>query len=283
MAGIVQTTANLWEVLCRDLQTQRETLPTDQHPSAAEQFVASARQVLRPESPRLCDALEIAGDVCQAAAAEGEATRHFATALKLAIELTNLLSAARISAKLAYLHTSQGDDEKATAYFEEALSFYDQAGDHSQHTPLLSQLAAVWRRRGDFDAAQRCYENALRLSVSLHGPNHPETAMLHNNLGVCLIEARKYREAETAHMQALGVRESNFGANHPDVAQSMANLAVVYHGTGQYQKAEKYYLASLEIYRKFRTDAEPEVRTILDNYAALKKKTGAGVTQEPVK
>jgi len=63
----MQTTANLWDTLCRDLEAERSQTSHDQQSVAAQRFKETAAKMFQESSPRRCDSLEIAGDVCQAA------------------------------------------------------------------------------------------------------------------------------------------------------------------------------------------------------------------------
>src|SRR6186713_1944162 len=99
----MQTTANLWEVLCRDLESERQTAKADQCQEIARKFLDAARHVLRPDSPRLCDAIEIAGDVSQAAGHFKEAAVNFKDALEKSQQFGPVPSTARLAAKLALL------------------------------------------------------------------------------------------------------------------------------------------------------------------------------------
>jgi len=270
----MQTTANLWEVLCRDLESQRQTARAEQYHEIAEKFLAAARQVLRANSPKMCDAIEIAGDICQASGHRREAIENFREALNSSLAIGVTTSAARVAAKLALLLDQMGEVREARQAYESALSLYEQSHDHSQHTMLLSQLGALRKRSGDVTGAIEAYERAMEVAMALHGDTHPEVSAAANNLGVAYIEARNFDRAESLHMQALATRERCYGATHPEVAQSMANLAVVYHSTGQYDKAEAFYSGALKIYKRFRGSDDAEMQTVQANYDSLLAKLG---------
>ncbi len=263
------TTANLWEVLCRDLEAERQTAKAEQYQDIVRKFLGAARQVLRPDSPRLCDAIEIAGDVHQAAGQWQEAALNFKDALEKSQQFGPAPSTARLAAKLALVLDRLGETGEARGFYETALSLYESMRDHSQHAMLLNQLGALCKGQGDMDAAEKYYLRAMEVAGRLHGDNHPETAAAANNLGVAYIETRDFVKAENLHMQALAIREKCYGAMHPEVAQSMANLAVVYHAMGNPQKARAFYVGALKTFKCFRDGNDPEVQTVQANYDAL--------------
>ncbi len=269
----MQTTANLWEVLCRDLESERQTAKAEQYQEIARKFLDSSRRVLRPDSPRLCDAIEIAGDVHQAAGQLQEATVNFKDALDRSRQVGPATATARLAAKLALVLDSQGETNEARAYYEEAILLYETMRDHSQHTMLLNQLGALCKNQGDMAAAEKYYMHAMEVAGMVHGQNHPETATAANNLGVACIETRDFVKAENLHMQALSIREKCYGAMHPEVAQSMANLAVVYHLMGSHQKARAFYEGALNTFKRFRAGNDPEVQTVQANYESLLQQT----------
>jgi tetratricopeptide (TPR) repeat protein len=267
----MQTTANLWEVLCRDLEEMRTRTSTEQHRAAAERFREAAAQVFRPGSPRLCDALEISGDVCQASGFLAEAARDFEEALTQNLAIGATGAAARVAAKLALLLDHMEKAGPAQDSYLRALELFDADHDHTQHCMLLSNLAALEKRTGQLESALSHYNEAIELASRLYGEVHPETALAFNNLGVAQTEAANWVEAENAHMRALGIREKLFGAMHPEVAQSLGNLAVVYHSSGNHQKAEAFYRAALKTYNAFLAPGDPAIEHVTANFEALKK------------
>lgn len=261
----MQTTANLWEVLCRDLESEKQSAKAEEYQEIARKFLATAREVFPADSPRLGDAIEIAGDVCQAAGHFSGALTDFEEALKVATPI----SSARLTAKIAMLHERLGDAVAARSHYEKALGLYDQVRDPSQRVMLLNQLGALCKREGDLAAATTHYRDALTTATRRFGEMDPETAIAANNLGVTYIEMGDYVQAENLHMQALSIRENTYGALHPEVAQSMANLAVLYHAMGTYDKARGFYLGALQIYERFCEADDPAVQAVRANLESL--------------
>ena len=265
----MQTTANLWEVLCKDLEAQRSHATGECHRLAAQKFKEAAQQVFRQSSPRLSDALEIAGDVCQAAGFFPDASQDFKGSLSHNLENGNITAAARVAAKLALVSEHQGEEAAARRYYGQALELYEAAHDYSQHCMLASNLAGLEKHSGNFPACERHYLQALETAVRLHGEIHPEVALVCNNLAIAYTEARDWVRAENLHMRALGIREQVFGAMHPEVAQSLANLAIVYHSSSNYEKARSYYKAALKTYLAFKKPDDPELASIKANLEKL--------------
>jgi len=268
----VQTTVNLWEELCRDLESSRSVLSREKHHLAAKKFKETAAQVFRSGSRRHCDALEIAGDVCLATGYFPDAAADFEEGLARNLEAGYLAAAARVATKLALLFDHQDDVETARKYYSQALELFESEHDHAQHSMLLSNLAGLERRAGDFKAAEADYFKAINVAVGLHGEVHPEVALVCNNLGVAYTEAGDWIRAENLHLRALGIREQVFGAMNPEVAQSLANLAVLHHSSGNLKKAERYYEAALKTYAATRKPDDPEMESVRANLENLKSR-----------
>lgn len=269
----MQTTANLWEVLCRDLESQRCLPSRERHHVAAQQFKDAASQVFRKSSPRLSDALEIAGDVCQASGFFPDAVQDFRESLTHNLENGTITSAARVAAKLALLLEHEGEDAEAHRHYSQALELYEAAHDYSQHSMLASNLAGLEKRAGNFPACEKHYLQSLDTAVQLHGEIHPSVALICSNLAVAYMEAGDWVRAENLQMRALGIREQVFGAMHPDVAQSLANLAVLYHSSSNFEKARNYYEAAIQTYLAFKKPDAPEVQTLRSNLEKLRTQT----------
>jgi len=265
----MQTTANLWEVLCKDLETQRSQTSREQHRIAAQKFKEAAEQVFRKSSPRLSDALEIAGDVCQAAGFFSDALQDFKSSLARNLENGNITAAARVAAKLALLSEHEGEEATARRFYGQAMELYEAAHDYSQHCMLASNLAGLEKHAGNFVACERHYLHALDMAIRLHGEVHPSVALVCNNLAVAYTEMGDWVRAENLHMRALGIREQVFGAMHPEVAQSLANLAVVYHSSSNFAKARGYYEAAMKTYLAFKKPDAPEVVALKANLERL--------------
>lgn len=273
--AVMQPTANLWETLCKDFENRRQGATSEQYVEVAKAFVESARQILRPDSPRLSDAIEIAGDVCQTYGRKQDACENFEDALRTSLRIGAWVSAARIAGKLAILLDDLGELPRARECYERAIEYYERVGDHSFHSQLLNGYASVCRRSGDSPEAERAYNRAMEVAARIHGETHPEVAIAANNLGVAYTDAGDLIRAESMHMQALATREKCFGGIHPDVAQSLANLAVVYHISRDYDRADNFYRAALDIFRRSRPADDPETASIQANYDALQQTRAA--------
>ncbi|MFV0337566.1 MAG: tetratricopeptide repeat protein [Chthoniobacterales bacterium] len=263
MSSPAMTTVNLWDTLCAELVSRREQASAAEHAEVARAFVDSAKSVLRADTPRLADAYEIAGDLCEAASIDEQAAEHYRQAYDLSSRHHWFISAGRAAAKWGFVLESLGKNDLAARSLQKALTAFDDAGDHSQHVAILTRLAAIYRKSGEMPRSISAFERAIQISIRMHGRDHPEVADVMNNFAVAQTQVGDLDLAENLNLSALAIRESSFGPNHPEVAQSMGNLAVIYHLRGDTSRASNYYQGALEIC-KYCGDTG-------DNYLLIKK------------
>lgn len=264
-----QNTASIWAALCQDLQTQRQSAERAQHHSAAQSFVAAAKQVFGKRPLRLSEALEIAGDIHHSAGGPELARESYEEALSIAIEQKEIPSCIRILTKLGALYETLGDLPNAKKTYRQCIDITQESHDVSNLPALMNNLAGIEKRLGETENAEQHYKKAIEIATTIHGQSHPEVATLLNNYGVLQLEKSNDIDAENLHLQALAIREKAYGANHPEVARSLHNLAVVFQSRGDFRKARAYYEAAREIFKRFVDSDDAEMQTLLENYKTL--------------
>ncbi|MFV0416236.1 MAG: tetratricopeptide repeat protein [Chthoniobacterales bacterium] len=269
MSSPSMTTVNLWDTLCSELASRREQAEISEHAGVAQAFVDSAESLLRADTPRLADAYEIAGDLCEAASIDEQAVEYYRKAYDLSSLHKWFTSASRVAAKRGFVLEGLGKNESAARSLQKALTAFDDAEDHSQHVAILTRLAAIYRKSGEMDRAVSAFERAIQVAARMHGREHPHVADVMNNFAVAQTQIGDLDLAENLNLSALAIRESSFGPNHPEVAQSMGNLAVIYHLRGNTTQASNYYQGALAIC-EYCGDKGDNFILIKNNYERLK-------------
>lgn len=100
---------------------------------------------------------------------------------------------------------------------------------------------------GLFSKASASYEQAIKIMEKAHGPEHPDTARILNNLADLYVKQGHYSDAEAIHIQALAIREKTHGTDHQDTADSLNNLGNLYRIMGDNLMAERILKKSLLI------------------------------------
>ena len=135
-------------------------------------------------------------------------------------------------------------------------------------------LARAEYEQGHYAAA----ESALRTVLQVH----EDDPLVLNNLGVVLLAAGRYSEAEPLLNRALAIDKVGLGPDHPDVATDLNNLAALYYYQGKYAAAEPLQQRALKIGEKALGPDHPKVATRLNNLAMLYDEQGKYAAAEPL-
>lgn len=170
-----------------------------------------------------------------------------------------------------HLITLSGDGEKGGSssadWARHGWSIIERMGGNEK-------LAAAWHSdRGiveygneRFQEAKHHWNLAIQLASRSLGPDHPESMVYLNNLGVAYSKLGQYDQALAIHTRVLTLRHQLLGPNHPEVSISLNNLAAVYKKLGKHDMALRYYQNSLAM-KQFVLRAEhPQ---IADSHFAL--------------
>jgi serine/threonine protein kinase/Tfp pilus assembly protein PilF len=109
-----------------------------------------------------------------------------------------------------------------------------------------NDLAMLLTKQGNFDEAERLFEEVLKVRKERLPDDHPLTLQTFNAFGTLYREQKKYEQAESLLRQALEGRQRKLGSDHPACFESIHELAVLYKEQGRYEEAEKYFLEAIE-------------------------------------
>jgi len=123
--------------------------------------------------------------------------------------------------------------------------------DHATVAATLSSRAAQLQSSGNLEAAERMYEESLRIWRSQFGESNVNVASTLSQYGVLLMLKGDNAAAESNLLEALAIYESL--PQHPGVAVSepMTILAHIYNNQGAYAEAESYMREAIEIRRQY--------------------------------
>jgi tetratricopeptide (TPR) repeat protein len=122
-----------------------------------------------------------------------------------------------------------GRPQAALPYVQRLLAG---AGGPDERAGFLLSLGQLMEQVDDLDAAVRYYTQGLALEA---GPE-PVRYLLHNNLGFCLNQFRKYAEAEPLCRAAIAIDPERYNAHK--------NLGVALQGQGDYPSAAESLVRS---------------------------------------
>ncbi|MEO1016937.1 MAG: tetratricopeptide repeat protein [Pseudomonadota bacterium] len=102
----------------------------------------------------------------------------------------------------------------------------------------LAPLASAIHGAALYAAAEQLWQDALALSESELGHDHPSTATSYNNVASNLNAQGRYEEAEPLYNKGLEISERVLGHDHPLTAASYNNVAYNLNDQGRYEEAE---------------------------------------------
>lgn len=110
--------------------------------------------------------------------------------------------------------------------------------------------ARLLRDEGKVEDAVVLLQSNLPTRIAISGPNHRDTGVYHNDLGVMLVTAGRPQDAAPSFRAALGVWSANGLENGPDALNTLNNLAALEVLSGRPAEAEPLFRRAVEVRRK---------------------------------
>lgn len=166
--------------------------------------------------------------------------------------------AAYREAKPWYEESAGVESERYAVWLSNLSESHRQKGEVAEAEPLIAQAYEIAKRvplgkqtkgmitnnlatlrfsQGRPAEAQVLFEEALVLSESALGSEHPQTASSYANIGVSLYAQKRHREAIVPLERALAIMEKLYGREHPEVAYVLSNLVDVYLAAGEVKRS----------------------------------------------
>lgn len=117
----------------------------------------------------------------------------------------------------------------------------------------LDNRALLYKFAGNFEEAERLYNEALNIQRSLPAQPNPDLPTAYNNLGLLLDAKGDYEAAKSRFERAIELWEALPDEKNAFVGKH--NLAIAYHHLGLYEKSEPLFLEVVS-YREKNKDAE---------------------------
>ena len=163
------------------------------------------------------------------------------------------------------------------AKFEEALRWRPHAdavvlrvGEATaSHAGLLMAFGTALYRQGRTNEALPLLEQALAISVQVHGPEERKLLAPLSGLGNVRFLAGDAEAAKQLYRRALAIGERVYGPQHPEVASIVGNLGTAHASLGEFTEAKALFERALAIDEAALGPDHPEVSVMLGNLGAL--------------
>jgi tetratricopeptide (TPR) repeat protein len=209
----------------------------------------SVKQMIGAVHTELADLYQTLGQY-DAAEAQYEA------ALEIDEELGDLRGKGVDLGQLGTLALMRGELAEARRRYEEALETFQALGEPQMEAVAWHQLGrvaeeAAGRGAGDWDEAERCYREAVRIREQIR--DLPELAKSFNQLAIVAEGAGRPEDAERWYLRAQEIKDKVM----PHDASTLNNLANLYLGQGRLDEAEGYARWAAEIKETLDLSSEP--------------------------
>lgn len=195
-------------------------------------------------------------------ALEIQRARGETTTRQLALTLNNL---GLVDTKLHLFR--QAED-----LISEAAEIYRGLGDQLGQAQAVLNLGSTYRAEGRPDAAEPAYRQAFSIRERFLPPGHRDIAVAANNLGVLLVDLKRWDDAAPLFTRALSIWEDVLGDRHPLTVAALNNLGVLYLHLARFETAEPYLARAVRIGLEILPPDDPHLAAYMNSYAlALRK------------
>lgn len=124
---------------------------------------------------------------------------------------------------------------------------------------VLNRLGDYYRRRGQDQLAEQCWQEALDINLATRSEDDIETQGSISRIGNVLLQQGNYARAERLLTRAVELRKKTQGEAHQEVAAMISNLAALCRQTGKFARAESLLTVALAIRRKALPEDHPDI------------------------
>ena len=162
------------------------------------------------------------------------------------------LTEAKASFELGQALVRRGEAEQAAVYLDQAEAFFrrepgENATDLAQTLMVRGQ---VLRHLGDMQTAEAVLQEALAMQLAGAGPDHSDTAIVHNNVANFYNLTGRFDLAHEHFSEAYRIWEGQNRLTTLDGANLLNNMATLHHRRGELQAAVQRYRQALELRRE---------------------------------
>ncbi len=175
------------------------------------------------------------------------------------------------------LHSPQ--DAVVAKWHQLLCKSFEAARDYAS---LLAGIAGLFRDLGNYNEAERVYQETLNTFKRVQAEEHPDYANTLNNLALLYKSIGDLVRVEPLHQEALAIRKRVLGEQHPDYAESLNNLGVLYRDQCDYGRAEPLYQEALAIRKRVLGEQHPDYAESLNNLGVLYHAIGDYERAEPL-
>ncbi|MEL6349880.1 MAG: protein kinase, partial [Myxococcota bacterium] len=152
------------------------------------------------------------------------ATRCYAQALARSRESGDRLHESEVLVCLGRLCQSQGNTVQAELHYQRALALLDEVGDPRREMMVLNPLGVLRNTQGRIQDADQCYQRALTIARTIHDRRTEGTVLA--NWGNLRMHQGQLEEASRFYRQALAIHREVGSRNRESM--TLSNLGILH-------------------------------------------------------
>ena len=184
---------------------------------------------------------------------------------------------ASVLTRMASIHVKKGDLDQAMLHYKEA---YDLTvcsrgtTNHQDVAGILHYIGGVLHKRGEYEEAMDCYQEAIRVYHSTLGPGNPTVAGTLVMVGSIHYKRRNLDSAMMFYREALRLNRDAYGLHHPDIAPILKSIGTILTKKGEYNEAYDVFRDVLSIKCTIYGTGHPEVASAYKSLGNVHYKLG---------
>jgi Tfp pilus assembly protein PilF len=140
---------------------------------------------------------------------------------------------------LGNLLLKKGDYQESEPLLREAVDILKKQ-DRPELSIVMGNLGDLITRKGDPAAAESIFAEARTMGLRVFGDQNQDVAKLRSKYGGCLIQLKKYDQAEGELLAAFPVLRDSLGVQNEATQVVIARLIELYEAWGKEEKASQY-------------------------------------------
>jgi serine/threonine protein kinase len=159
---------------------------------------------------------------------------------------------------------------EAIPLLEQVPTLYEQAkfSDPAEIVRAMQSLGYAYEQAGQADKGVAIMREALQLSISQFGPNHPHTLSVTSTLAIMPGGVDHVHERVTLLENTLKQFQATIGYDDGVTLGTMNNLASAYYHAGRWDKALALYQETLQLHKARLGPDHPSTLLIMNNLGA---------------
>ncbi len=181
-------------------------------------------------------------------------------------------AAVRVESMWGHIEWSAGHYDAALERFARAMALAEGDPDpvvQMFYADAIVDMGAVMTQAGRAREALPLLQRGLATWTAQMGPDHPEVASIHSNLGSMYLRLDRDDDAARELLRSLEIREQTLGVDHDSLAPTLSNLGALAQRGGRFAESLAYLERSLVLMERSLGESSPELAGPLHNLALV--------------